>query len=584
MIIFIVILCLLFPGALYATGEFTTIQSTKYNIQQDGSAQVKDLITIKNNYSEIYPKKYSINIIGSKISNISTTNKANNIVENVHTTESSSKIDLVFTNPSLGKDAENIVEINYEIKEAAAKKGNTWEISIPKNTSIYHSIEISVPASFGKVSFTSVKNLNTNYFADETLINIPSNNTDNIYLIFGDYQLFDFNLKYYIENTNDYTVSTEIPLPPETNSQNVFISDINPKPNNIEVDPDGNWLAQYYLKANEKIIISTSGQIKVSPPSEKIKERALDNHLSEDTYWPTQNSQIIEISKNLKSPRKIYDYVVKTLSYDFDNYEKSSRKGAEKALSYPNLSVCTEFTDLFIALSRAAKVPSREIEGYAYTNNPNTKPVNLNTDILHAWPQYYDSDQEKWISVDPTWEKTTNGIDYFNDLDLNHIVFVIHGINSQYPPPPGSYKDDSETKTVFIEYATNEIIHPELIPPEIELRTIGIFGDEEMIIRNSNHEALVDLSLYSTQLGLSLEQVLIPPFSYINIKTEKQNLAKSVINGNKEIEIIAKYNTLEPITIKTKNKSYYSIIIFLSALTITLLCLGGIIITKRKNV
>ena len=93
MIIFIVILCLLFPGALYATGEFTTTQRTKYNIQQDGSAQVKDLITIKNNYSEIYPKKYSINIIGSKISNISTTNKANNIVENVHTTESSSKID-----------------------------------------------------------------------------------------------------------------------------------------------------------------------------------------------------------------------------------------------------------------------------------------------------------------------------------------------------------------------------------------------------------------------------------------------------------------------------------------------------------
>jgi len=583
MIIFIVILYLFSSKTVYSVGEFTTNQNTKYEIQIDGSAQVRDTVVIKNNYSEIYPKKYSVNIIGSKISNISSSNNTNSVIEKVLSTESNTKIDLTFLNPSLGKDSENRIELNYEIDEAAIKKGNTWEISLPKNGSIHHSIEVIVPSSFGKVSFSSVKNLNINYFPNNTIISVPSNNTDNIFLIFGDYQLFDFNLKYFVENSNDYPVSTEIPLPPETNSQNIFINDLNPKPENIEIDPDGNWLAQYNLKANEKIVVNATGQIKTFSPRKLIKENILPDHTSEDIYWPTQNLQIVEISKNLQTPREIYDYVVNTLSYDFDNYEKSSRKGADKALDYPNLSVCTEFTDLFVTLSRASKIPSREVEGYAYTNNPNIKPINSNTDILHAWPQYYDSKQENWVSIDPTWGKTTNGIDYFNDLDLNHIVFVIHGTNSQYPPPPGSYKKDSGTKTVFVEYATNEIIHPQIVTPTVESQIKGI-NSEEILIRNLNHEALVNLSIDSKQLGIKEEQLIIPPFSYIKIKTEKLNMIKSLLNGKREIEVAMKYNDIsEPIIIKIPNKSYYIITILLSGLAIIVLCIGGIIITKKKN-
>lgn len=42
--------------------------------------------------------------------------------------------------------------------------------------------------------------------------------------------------------------------------------------------------------------------------------------------------------------------------------------------------------------------------------------------------------------VDPTWENTTGGVDYFNKLDLNHFVFAIKGSSSSNPPPAGSYK------------------------------------------------------------------------------------------------------------------------------------------------
>ncbi|GAI19887.1 unnamed protein product, partial [marine sediment metagenome] len=67
--------------------------------------------------------------------------------------------------------------------------------------------------------------------------------------------------------------------------------------------------------------------------------------------------------------------------------------GALKALNSKNPVVCMEFTDLFIALCRAAGIPVREVNGYAHTNNPKLRPLSLTLDVLHAWPEYYDENK-----------------------------------------------------------------------------------------------------------------------------------------------------------------------------------------------
>jgi transglutaminase-like putative cysteine protease len=53
--------------------------------------------------------------------------------------------------------------------------------------------------------------------------------------------------------------------------------------------------------------------------------------------------------------------------------------------------VCLEFTDLFIAIARAAGIPAREIDGFGYTQNAINRPISIDEDILHAWPEYYDT-------------------------------------------------------------------------------------------------------------------------------------------------------------------------------------------------
>jgi len=127
------------------------------------------------------------------------------------------------------------------------------------------------------------------------------------------------------------------------------------------------------------------------------------------------------------------------------------------ALDSPQSSLCGDFTDLFIALCRAAGIPARALDGYAYTNDLKIIQASASTDVLHSWPEYYNEEQKLWVQVDPTWENTSHGLNYFNKFDMAHFVFVIHGENDSFPASPGSYsKPDSSERQVFVNFGKED--------------------------------------------------------------------------------------------------------------------------------
>src|SRR5690606_27458932 len=129
-------------------------------------------------------------------------------------------------------------------------------------------------------------------------------------------------------------------------------------------------------------------------------------------FWPVNDPKIREIAQNLHSPKEVYDYVVNTFTYNYDRVGTTNQRlGALEALNAPDNALCQEFTDTFITLARAAGIPAREINGYAYTQNTTLRPLSLVPETLHAWPEYYDYESKQWIPVDPTWEHTTGGSD-----------------------------------------------------------------------------------------------------------------------------------------------------------------------------
>ena len=89
---------------------------------------------------------------------------------------------------------------------------------------------------------------------------------------------------------------------------------------------------------------------------------------------------------------KIYNWITSTVTYD---YEKAERKNVETGalLTMRKKSgTCDDYTKLFIALARAAGIPSRFVLLFVLDEKTN----------VHAFPEIY-LPPYGWIPLDPTW-------------------------------------------------------------------------------------------------------------------------------------------------------------------------------------
>ena len=585
MFLFFLISFFLFSiNPIKAVDEFRTVQKTNYQIDNQGNALVSQEVQLINNFSEIYPTTYQLTLSGPALEKITGTDNLGNIIEKIDRTNDLNTFYLKFNDQNLGKDKITKFNLTYTIPNLAVKKGSIWEIPLPQNNNIKtadsNEITLSVPTLFGKLSFSSSNPQNIIPLNNQTQI-FFNNANQKIFLIFGNYQLFDFHFKYFLENTTNQIKTLEIAIPPETDNQKIVYKEISPPPFNIKIDPDGNWLAQYKLTANQELEIDVSGQAKIIPNT--IKASIDDkNYLKEQVFWPINDPSIKQIADSLKNIKDIYNYTVNTLNYDYNAINASNRKGALVTLSSPNTSICTDFTDLFITLARAKGIPAREVQGFAYTNNSKIKPININADILHAWPQYYDQNKESWVSVDPTWEKTTNGIDYFNDLDPNHFAFVFHGLDSQNPLPPGAYKNKHNIKTVEVEFATQEI---KATYESLKITSLNnkIYQPTVIKISNQNNNSFSNLKISIPGFDWQQEISLLPPFSSTEINIPNFSILKSLNPQNRKInlKIESPNNDINQISISNP-KYYLNLAIFIGSI-ITFFGLGGIILTSKKH-
>lgn len=577
MFFWLLLIFFLFKTPTFAVSDFSIDENIEYLLGSSGQATVTHQINITNNFSQIYPKEYQIQIQGLPLSDLSATDSLGNILTSFTSQNDSSQIKLKFNEPKVGKNQITTFKLIYRIPELAKHKGKTWEISLPQLTdsSLNNThIVLKTPSDFGSLSFASVP-VKFEDGLNQNTISLQNDSHAKILIILGNYQLFDFKLNYHLKNTSSSTVVSEIAIIPDTYSQSVYYQAISPSPMGIRVDQDGNWLAKYQLKSQEEINIIADGQVKTGLhlPSQISN---FDNYLSDQIYWPVSDPKILEVAKNLSNPRSVYDYVVSTLNYNYDRLNSPGRLGALAAIDNPNNSLCTEFTDLFVTLTRAKGIPAREIEGFAYSNNPKIKPVNLQNDILHAWPEYYDSKTNSWKAIDPTWAKTTNGIDYFNDLDLNHITFVTHGIDSENPPPPGSYRNEANERSIFIDFATEEIKTVTALP-------LITFKNNSLLLHNYTPNSQKNLMISSSNLSLNQEIDYILPYSSKEITIPKMSFWKSLSSDHQKITFVLKNNDEQ---ISTQTINYPPHFINLGMIIIVgliILTISGIIITSLTH-
>lgn len=532
----LLVFTLIFPFNVWAVDDFATSTQVVYSFDAVGNLLVTQNIRLTNLTSNIYASSYQLQFGQDLPKNITAYDSVGKYSVSTHPQDSSGYLaDIQFPAPLVGKNQTRSFSISYS-GQSAVKKGQIWEINLPflhpADSAELYSYELVVPASWGQPAYISPSFKSTVTEKDSQIyyFSLSDAKTSGITAAFGNFQVFDFSLRYLLSNPGSEPGFTQIALPPDTAYQQVFFDSISPQPLNVSVDTDGNWIARYNLSKHQELEVSVTGQAHVlaQPRIDKNFYHPVPGpeYLSPQEFWPVTDPLIANLAKKYSTPREIFDYVSSFLKYDYTRLNDSSysRAGALAALNHPERSLCQDFTDLFITLSRAAGIPAREIQGYAYTTDPQLKPVNTSLDVLHSWPEYFDSSQKQWLSVDPTWSATTGGTDYFSKFDFNHFAFVVHGQNSDFPYPAGTRPESVSSKSrlvnvslgTFRNYPSRDIQvsyqHPFQIFPFRLLRG-------NLILSNPNGHALYNSSLlYSTrniQIDSSFPDRLtvFPPYS-----------------------------------------------------------------------
>jgi len=540
MVIWLTLWLIFLLNPVSATDDFETSYQVRYQANPSGMAHVSQDISLTNKLSNIYATQYTLTFQSTEIENIQASDELGPLEMEINRTESTTSIVLKFNQQVVGKDKALNFNLAYDAPDLVGKTGQVWEITVPKLANSaqidHYQLQLAIPYSFGAAAYISPPPITTREEENFRVYHFTKNQIARagVSAAFGQFQVFDFIFNYHLQNENLTPVSTEIALPPDTAFQIVYYQSLEPKPDDVRVDEDGNWLASYSLSGNQKLNVEATGKVKIfSQPQKNFflpSQETLEKNLQEQKYWSIKHPLVQDTASQLKSSKDIYQFVVSHLGYDFDRVkEGAERRGALGALGEPEKSICMEFTDLFITLARASGIPAREANGYAYTTNPKLQPLSLIADVLHSWPEYWDEEKKVWVPVDPTWEKTTGGVDYFDKTDLNHFVFAIHGLHSELPAPVGSYRAEENGKNIQVDFGKFENVSDTKIEVEFALpKTIftGIKTRGEIIIHNLGPAAIYHLptQISGENLGVSAlsneEIILIPPFGKQSIPVE----------------------------------------------------------------
>lgn len=534
------------PKVSKAQVDFIIDVVVDYDISEKGITTVTHTVSIENAITNLYATSYSLGLSAIKPINPRAYKNSRALELSEKIVGENISLEVAFEDTVVGIGNSQTFSIVFEEESFATKTGEVWEVSIPrlanKESFRTYKVNLLVPVTFGEKAFISPEPKSKGARAEKTIFSFEKEGvaTSGISAGFGEFQIFTFSLSYHLENPLSRKAKTEIAIPPDSSFQKVYYQSIDPAPIQVHIDSDGNWLAEYELDARERIDISAVGTVQIfSEPREFPKPTisTLEKNKLESEFWQTYNTEISDLANILGTPSKIYDYVSQNLSYNYERVRPNvERLGALEALKNPKNAICMEYTDLFIALARAGGIPAREVNGFAYSENPDLQPLSLVADVLHAWPEYWDEERQAWIPVDPTWGSTTGGVDFFNKLDLRHFAFVFHGSSPRQPYPPGSYKlGPNPQKDVFVNFG--QLPERKLSKPQIvaETKTNIPFNGMEMVVKivNNGPLALYDLEpkiyydenlAYSNSIKLlppyaSFETTAIVPFSFMGRKT-----------------------------------------------------------------
>ena len=191
------------------------------------------------------------------------------------------------------------------------------------------------------------------------------------------------------DNTNDLTL--HVLVAQETRNQEVLSTE----PEGITTDIGGLEYAKIEMNEVTGTKVHSITQDILVRTSDDLVDHSRDNGTKPDsTFWTVTPAMDLRL-KEISDPKKVFDWVAGNIEY----IKMQDRMGSDWA--YTNRKGdCNEFTDLYLAFTRAQGVPGLSMSG-------------ITGDTGHAWAASYLNG--KWRGVDATW-------DIFGYSPASHVI------------------------------------------------------------------------------------------------------------------------------------------------------------------
>ena len=406
-----------------------------------GDARVKQKVSLKNLVSGCFASEYKLNINSPGVVSISGKDAFGSLITKVTKNGRSTTITAQLNDEVIGKNKTVVFELNYTLKGLAKRQGLLWNLTLPQVSTgekiDSYNLEITVPASFGTIFSVSPQPKNIKKTRKITLLTYNKSNAlnKNILVSFGEHQEISFTLKHQLENRGFLSKYFTLYFPADTHKQQILYKDISPNPEKLTIDKYGNYLAEYKVSGRQTIEVTIEGVAKIVGKGKTLHPPIVNSgkELSKLTesgrFIQTQDRLVQEKATELKSIQSIYDFVVGYLEYDLNSYRsgRAARKGAASLLRNNKLATNFDFVDLFLALTKAAGIPSREVFGFVLTDNSGFRPTFVGNPLdsldLHVWAQVFNTEKNVWFDVDPTWGKTLSG-DYIEEVFPDRFILL----------------------------------------------------------------------------------------------------------------------------------------------------------------
>ena len=322
--------------------------------------------------------------------------------------------------------------------------------SIKDTTS--RSFTFTYPKSFGDILWSSTPVAKITQKGENLEVETAAPQSSKVKISLGEKISYTFNINRNLINSTEEMISSEINIPPNTNTQKISITEIQPKPNKSYKDINGNYILQYEIAPQSNIVVSIKGNIEmgktiysnISIP--KIEKRALweikntdlekeiHEFIKENLNIEGDSIEDIHDIKNVSQQellyKVLYQFVIDNLepnTLTIGSLAGSTRLGGERALSEQAQSTSEDYADAIIALYRKFNIPSRLVIGYV-TNISDYHPDGM----YHYWAEYFDIEKKDWVQVDPFLEDYSNTSLWGREL-FDHVTLLYRYDNPNTP-------------------------------------------------------------------------------------------------------------------------------------------------------